>query len=139
MIWLRGLSAASSSAVLGGGSTGGLYLGIAAASADAEVDVASSHCLVTENVRGGELFDYVVAKKGLLEREAAGLIAQIGSGLRQAHALGIAHRDLKLENVLFVDAPAPGGAVKLIDWGLSHQHAVRLDGSDEELLLDCEL
>jgi len=100
---------------------------IAAASTD--VDVASSHCLVMEAVRGGELFDYVVAAKGLREREAAMLFGQIVSGLQQAHLLGITHRDLKLENVLFVTAAAPGGAVKLIDWGLSHQHALRLDGS----------
>ena len=82
-----------------------------------------------EAVHGGELFDYVVASKGLREREAGGVFVQMVQGVRDAHARGITHRDLKLENVLYVQRAAAGAPVKLIDWGLAHQHAVRHDGS----------
>lgn len=96
---------------------------------DDVANLSTSHCFVMEAARGGELFEYIVASKGLCEREAAPFFRQIANGLLDAHALGITHRDLKLENVLFVGAAAPGGTVKLIDWGLAHQHALRLDGS----------
>ena len=102
------------------------------------------HALVMEAVRGGELFDHVVKREGLNEREAAPLYAQMCDAVHAAHGLGITHRDLKLENVLLVrkaNAPAPKGSeeagpdgrppssIKLIDWGLAHQHAIGSDGT----------
>jgi len=93
------------------------------------------HALVMEVCRGGELFDHVVKCEGLKENESAPLCAQLCDAVRTAHDLGIAHRDLKLENVLLVrkkNAPATSAGaspIKLIDWGLAHQHALRADGS----------
>jgi len=98
---------------------------------DAELrrSLGSSHCFVMDRLQGGELFEYVLERKGLSEDEAAPLLLQMVSGVHNAHMLGIAHRDLKLENALFAGKPGPSGVVKLIDWGLAHQHEVRLDGS----------
>ena len=94
------------------------------------VKLPTSHCLVMEAVAGGELFDYIVAQRGLSEREAGALFAQIGEAVRTAHELGIAHRDLKLENVLFAREGGLGQKLlKLIDWGLAHQHEVGEDGA----------
>ena len=98
--------------------------------------VQGGHFLVMEAATGGELFDRVVATGGLPEVVAAPLIAQVLCALQHAHTLGVAHRDLKLENVLLA-APWDAAAVavgevplvKLIDWGLAHQHALRADGS----------
>ena len=98
--------------------------------------VQGGHFLVMEAATGGELFDRVVATGGLPEVVAAPLIAQVLCALQHAHTLGVAHRDLKLENVLLAapwDAAAVAAGevplVKLIDWGLAHQHALRADGS----------
>ncbi|POM61827.1 CAMK/CAMKL protein Kinase [Phytophthora palmivora] len=65
---------------------------------------------------GGDLYDYVTAKPGrrLPETEALQLFAQIAKGLNFLHAIGVAHRDLSLENVLLKD-----GQVKICDFGLS--------------------
>ncbi|KAE8909256.1 hypothetical protein PF005_g8081 [Phytophthora fragariae] len=65
---------------------------------------------------GGDLYDYVTSKPGrrLPESEALALFAQIAKGLSFLHAIGVAHRDLSLENVLLKD-----GQVKICDFGLS--------------------
>ena len=82
---------------------------------------------------GGRSF---AAERQMAEVVAAPLIAQVLCALQHAHTLGVAHRDLKLENVLLAapwDAAAVAAGevplVKLIDWGLAHQHALRADGS----------
>jgi len=88
------------------------------------------HALVMEACRGGELFEHVVKADGLAEDESAPLFAQLVDAVRAAHGLGIAHRDLKLENVLLCGKPGEPDAkqIKLIDWGLAHQHAFAPDG-----------
>lgn len=65
---------------------------------------------------GGDLYEYVTAKPGrkLPESEALPLFAQIAKGLSFLHTVGVAHRDLSLENVLLKD-----GQVKICDFGLS--------------------
>ncbi len=88
------------------------------------------HALVMEACRGGELFEYVVKADGLCEAESAPLFAQLVDAVRAAHFLGIAHRDLKLENVLLCGREGEPEAkqLKLIDWGLAHQHAFSAEG-----------
>jgi len=46
------------------------------------------------------------------------IVGQIFVGVRWLHDLGVAHRDLSLENILLTDA-AGGQQVKLIDFGMS--------------------
>lgn len=81
--------------------------------------------LILEHCSGGELFDFIKAQPQtrFRERVAAALVAQITSAVAHCHSLGIAHRDLKLENVL-LESPARSGTealptLKLIDFGLS--------------------
>lgn len=55
---------------------------------------------IMELCGGGMLFNYVIEKVTLEEEEVQSLFRQIVEGLGTAHALGVAHRDLKLENLL---------------------------------------
>lgn len=44
----------------------------------------------------GELFDYIVVRTKLTEKEARKFLRQILLGLRYCHGRGIVHRDLKV-------------------------------------------
>ncbi|CAO3592369.1 unnamed protein product [Absidia cylindrospora] len=57
--------------------------------------------IVLEYASGGELFEYVWSHKSLEEDNAKNLFAQLISGVNHMHQKGVAHRDLKLENLLF--------------------------------------
>jgi len=64
------------------------------------------------------------------EEVAKGFMRQLLVGVNHCHERGIAHRDLKLENVLLTGGAYPdGGVVKIIDFGLSHQYTQLRDGS----------
>jgi serine/threonine protein kinase len=52
------------------------------------------------------------------EEEAARITSSILSAISFMHSRGITHRDLKYENILFVDS-SPLAEIKLIDFGLS--------------------
>jgi len=72
--------------------------------------------LVMEYVEGGELFNLVNDQEGLKEEDARRLFRQIISGIEYCHQNLVAHRDLKLENIL-VDRQ---GNIKIVDFGLSN-------------------
>ena len=75
--------------------------------------------LVIEHCEGGELFDYIVSKKRLNEKEAAQLFGQLLSSVRYLHSHEIVHRDLKPENLLFLGTPGEDPLIKLCDFGLA--------------------
>jgi serine/threonine-protein kinase len=59
--------------------------------------------------------------------EALELLLELVDVLRAAHAAGVVHRDLKLDNVFVCDEPFAGTRrVKLLDWGVAH-----VDGEDD--------
>ena len=80
-----------------------------------------------EYVSGGELSDYIIAKKFLKEEEACRLFQQITDAIDYLGKNGIAHRDLKPENILLDE----NRNVKIIDFGLSNTYALG------ELLKNC--
>jgi len=73
--------------------------------------------LVEEYMRGGELYDHFIRMSKIVEdeRSVAIILAQILSGLEFLHSMGIAHRDIKLENIMVADKSSC--VIKIIDFG----------------------
>jgi serine/threonine protein kinase len=76
--------------------------------------------LVMEVVTGGDLADFIHnSQSQCRERVAAGLFFQIVSGIQYCHSRGVAHRDLKPQNILLTK----DHDVKIADFGLCHFHS----------------
>ena len=69
-----------------------------------------------EYVSGGELFELISRKGKLTEIEARNYFQQLITGVEYCHHNLVAHRDLKLENIL-IDC---NGVLKVADFGLSN-------------------
>ncbi|KAG1180278.1 hypothetical protein G6F70_000665 [Rhizopus microsporus] len=73
--------------------------------------------LVLEYVRDGELFNFVVQRGRLTERESRFIFWQLFYATEWLHNNNIAHRDLKPENILLVNKAKLH--VKITDFGLA--------------------
>lgn len=73
--------------------------------------------IVMELCAGGDLLAYVRRRRRLKESVAKKIFRQLMEGLAYIHSKNIAHRDIKLDNVL-LDAD---GNVKIADFGVSYQ------------------
>lgn len=80
-------------------------------------DVVVVH-VVMELCAGGELFDRIIQIGHYTERKAAELARLILNVMEAYHSLGVMHRDLKLENFLFINHEEES-PLKTIDFGLS--------------------
>ena len=69
-----------------------------------------------EHAPNGELFDHIVDKGRLTEKEACKYFAQILDGMEYMHKLKFVHRDLKPENLLL----DKDDNIKIVDFGLSN-------------------
>ena len=79
--------------------------------------------IVMEEIDGGSVFDRFIEKmeekeETYTEKEAAILFKQIMSAINYCHKQGISHRDLKLENLLYV-SKVKNAQVKMINFGFS--------------------
>jgi serine/threonine-protein kinase len=70
--------------------------------------------LVMELVAGGTLRDVLNERGSLSAPESLTVLESVLSALASAHAQGLAHRDVKPENILI----SPSGTVKVADFGL---------------------
>ncbi|GAB0489340.1 hypothetical protein MMPV_000558 [Pyropia vietnamensis] len=89
------------------------------------VDVAEDSTavyLVTEALLGGDLLA-AVRRRPFGLRAALRVALQLLEGLAACHAVGVAHRDVKLANVV---VSRTGAQVKLVDFGLCHWRRVPL-------------
>lgn len=72
-----------------------------------------------ELCKGGDLFDYLQARKfNIPEKRAAELTQKILCAIYYLHSYGIIHRDLKPENIL-MSSKDDNADLKILDFGLS--------------------
>ena len=75
--------------------------------------------LAMERLVGITLGDHL-DRSALSHAEAIEVLVELCEVLASAHAAGVVHRDLKLDNVFLLDKPTPAGRrVKLLDWGVA--------------------
>jgi len=83
--------------------------------------------IVLEFCQGGDLFEQLDQQPDshYTEQQVARIVREMLSAVRYMHSKGIVHRDLKLENFVFVSKEADS-ELKLIDFGLSKHFDERL-------------
>ena len=79
--------------------------------------------LVMEYCDGGELFDYIVSKQHLSEKQACRFFQEIIDALTYLHSQNIVHRDVKPENIL-LESFGKSMTCKLIDFGISRTYTL---------------
>ncbi len=85
--------------------------------------------LVMERL-AGETLGARLERAAMPRAEAIEIMLELCDVLATAHAAGVIHRDLKLDNILLLDAPCTGGhRIKLVDWGVA-----RIVGEDDPLV-----
>ena len=72
--------------------------------------------IVMEYAPGGELYDWLLKKQKVSEDNARIIFQQLIYSLEYCHEHSVAHRDIKLENILLDDQ----GNIKLGDFGLAN-------------------
>ena len=83
--------------------------------------------LVMEFCEGGDLYNYILTRGHLTERQSCRFFHDIIEALAYLHSQNIAHRDIKPENFL-LDTTGKTISIKLIDFGISSNY------NDQELL-----
>ncbi|KAM6151634.1 calcium/calmodulin-dependent protein kinase type 1B [Rhynchocyon petersi] len=84
-----------------------------------DVHESPSHLyLAMELVTGGELFDRIMERGSYTEKDASHLVGQVLGAVSYLHSLGIAHQDLKPENLLYA-TPLEDSKIMVSDFGLS--------------------
>uniref|UniRef100_A0AAY4EFC6 non-specific serine/threonine protein kinase n=1 Tax=Denticeps clupeoides TaxID=299321 RepID=A0AAY4EFC6_9TELE len=78
--------------------------------------------IVMECMDGGELFSRIQDRgdQAFTEREASNIMKSIGEAIQFLHAINIAHRDVKPENLLFT-SKRPNAVLKLTDFGFAKE------------------
>lgn len=75
--------------------------------------------IITERLRGGELFEYILNNGPLSEDFARQILFGVFSAVAYLHERGVVHRDIKAENLIFFRNADGEIALKLIDFGFS--------------------
>ncbi|GBM48496.1 Maternal embryonic leucine zipper kinase, partial [Araneus ventricosus] len=78
------------------------------------IETEKNYFIVLEYCPGGELFDYIIERDRVTEKEGKVFFRQIIAAVSFIHEKGYAHRDLKPENLLLDNEQN----LKLIDFGL---------------------
>ncbi|XP_077458504.1 MAP kinase-activated protein kinase 3 [Stigmatopora argus] len=78
--------------------------------------------IIMECMEGGELFTRIQARgdQAFTEKEASGIMRDIGTAIEFLHSINIAHRDIKPENLLYTSKHS-NGILKLTDFGFAKE------------------
>ncbi|XP_037108768.1 MAP kinase-activated protein kinase 3 [Syngnathus acus] len=78
--------------------------------------------IIMECMEGGELFSRIQARgdQAFTEKEASGIMRDIGTAIEFLHSINIAHRDIKPENLLYT-SKNKNGVLKLTDFGFAKE------------------
>ncbi|MEU6640921.1 serine/threonine-protein kinase [Saccharomonospora sp. NPDC046836] len=82
---------------------------------DVVTDANGQPCLIMEYLASSSLAQELQQRKTLPPLDVARIGAQVAAALKEAHAVGIVHRDIKPGNILLAD----NGLVKITDFGIS--------------------
>ena len=82
------------------------------------IETEQYYFIIMEYVSGGELFNYIVKKERIEEKEASFFFSQIIHGIKEINSKKICHRDIKPENLLLTQ----NKIIKIIDIGLSNEY-----------------
>ena len=78
--------------------------------------------IVTELVKDGDLFDFIVRQEFLEEFDASLIVRQLLEAVEYMHRVGVVHRDLKPENIMLQSHPDGSlKRIKIIDFGFASQ------------------
>lgn len=80
-----------------------------------------NYYVVSELVKGGELFRRLSKIKSFTESQGAGIVLQIMRGLNYMHLQSITHRDIKPENILLASDDVNNFDIKIADLGFAQQ------------------
>jgi protein-serine/threonine kinase len=83
------------------------------ATLDLLLDTKGVYCQVMELCSGGDLHTVILTAGQLEETEADCFFKQLMRGVGYMHEMGVARRDLKLENILLTQR----GTIKITDFG----------------------
>merc|ERR1712130_588676 len=89
--------------------------------------------LVFEKINGGPLLEHIQRRIFFTEAEASKIISDLAAAIKHLHDRGIAHRDIKPDNVLCLNSNSPC-PVKLCDFDLCSQ-LVSIDSSNTPQLM----
>ena len=89
-----------------------------------------------EYAEGGDLSTYISKKKHLSEDEARKIFQQIIDGIFYLHQIGICHRNLKLENILF--SSNKRDTIKIINFGKSNLYLTGVNSNNPTLSFGAE-
>ena len=79
--------------------------------------------LIMEYCKGGELFNYIIRKKHLSEKQSCKFFHEIIDALEYLHIQNIVHRDIKPQNIL-LDTLNNETTLKIIDFGISNIYSL---------------
>ncbi|KAI2514214.1 serine/threonine kinase [Fragilaria crotonensis] len=76
--------------------------------------------MVMEYMRGGDVFDRIVERNHYTEKDARDLVRILLKAVKFLHAQGVAHRDLKPQNLLLTSKD-DDASIKIADFGFSRR------------------
>ncbi|CAD8183794.1 unnamed protein product [Paramecium octaurelia] len=86
------------------------------------------HYIITDYYSGGELFSKIQEKKTFSEAQAARIIRQLLYALNYCHLHGIAHREIRPENIMLERSSEFASAI-LIDFGMCQKTSHKMHSS----------